>query len=72
MLRITGALRQKTDYDRWADPNSIYTSWESRTEMAAALVPNHSRVIEFGAANRVLERHLPTSSTEARGRSCAT
>ncbi|MFG1930768.1 class I SAM-dependent methyltransferase [Mycobacterium sp. NPDC048908] len=63
MLRLTGALRQKTDYDRWADPRSIYASWESRTEMAAALVPNHSRVIEFGAATRVLERFLDPSCT---------
>jgi hypothetical protein len=63
MLRITGALRQKTDYDRWANPRNIYSSWESRTEMAAALVPPDSRVIEFGAANRVLEKHLDPSST---------
>jgi hypothetical protein len=62
MLKITGALRQKTDYDRWSDPRNIYSSWESRTEMAARLVPPHSRVIEFGAANRVLERHLDPSS----------
>src|SRR5690349_4690958 len=63
MLRLTGALRQKTDYDRWSDPRSIYASWESRTEMAAALVPNGSRVIEFGAARRVLEKFLHPSCT---------
>jgi len=63
MLRITGALRQKTDYDRWSDPKNIYSSWESRTEMAAGLVPPNSRVIEFGAANRVLEKHLDASCT---------
>jgi hypothetical protein len=63
MLRLTGALRQKTDYGRWADPRSIYTSWESRTELAAGLIPNHSRVIEFGAAKRVLEKFLDPSCT---------
>lgn len=63
MLRLAGALRQKTDYDRWADPRSIYESWESRTEMAAALIPNNSRVIEFGAARRVLETYLDPSCT---------
>ena len=63
MLRLAGALRQKTDYDRWANPRSIYESWESRTKMAAALVPNHSRVIEFGAARRVLETYLDPSCT---------
>jgi hypothetical protein len=63
VLKLAGALRQKTDYDRWANPRNIYASWESRTEMAAALVPNHSRVIEFGAANRVLEKCLDPSCT---------
>lgn len=63
MLRLTGALRQKTDYSRWANPRSIYSSWESRTEMAAAFVPDDSRVVEFGAATRVLEKHLNPSCT---------
>ena len=56
-------LRQKTDYGRWADARSIYASWEPRTEMAADLVPNHSRVIEFGAARRALEKYLDPSCT---------
>jgi Methyltransferase domain len=61
MLKLTGALRQKTDYSRWANPRSIYSSWEPRTKMAADLVPNHSRVIEFGAATRALEKYLDPS-----------
>jgi hypothetical protein len=65
VLKLAGALRQKTDHDRWANPRNIYASWESRTEIAAALVPNNSRVIEFGAANRVLERYLDPSCTYA-------
>ncbi|MBU8810540.1 class I SAM-dependent methyltransferase [Mycolicibacterium goodii] len=63
MLRALGALRQKTDYRRWAEPRNIYASWESRTERAAQLIPDGSRVIEFGAAKRVLERHLDPSCT---------
>jgi hypothetical protein len=63
MLRVIGALRQKTDYSRWAEPRNIYASWESRTRRAAELVPNNSRVIEFGAAKRVLERCLDPSCT---------
>ena len=63
MLRVIGALRQKTDYSRWAEPRNIYTSWESRTRRAAELVPNSSRVIEFGAAKRVIERYLDSSCT---------
>lgn len=63
MLKLAGALRHKTDYDRWADPRSIYASWESRTQLAATLVPDNSRVIEFGAARRVLEKYLDPSCT---------
>ena len=63
MLRVLGALRQKTDYRRWAQPHNIYESWDSRTKRAAALIPNGSRVIEFGAGRRVLERYLDQSCT---------
>src|SRR5205823_4537865 len=65
MLRLTGALRQKTDHDRWTNPRSIYASWETRTQLAATLVPNQSRVVEFGAATRALERYLDPSCTYA-------
>jgi hypothetical protein len=63
MSRVITALRQKTDYGRWSDTRNIFASWESRTKRAAALVPTDSRVIEFGAGNRVLERHLDQSCT---------
>lgn len=61
MLRAVSALRQKTDYNRWAGPRNIYANWEPRSKIAATLVPNHSRVIEFGAGKRVLERYLDPS-----------
>lgn len=60
---LISALRQQTDYRRWSNPRSIYTEWESRTQQAAAFVPNNSRVIEFGAATRILERYLDPSCT---------
>jgi hypothetical protein len=63
MSRVITALRQKTDYNRWADARNIFASWESRSQRAAALVPAESRVIEFGAGNRVFERHLDPSCT---------
>jgi hypothetical protein len=63
MLRVITALRQKTDHRHWANPRSIHASWEPRTRKAAALVPNNSRVIEFGAGNRILERYLDPSCT---------
>jgi Methyltransferase domain len=63
MLRAITAFRQKTDQKRWANPRNIHSSWEPRSKIAAALVPNNSRVIEFGAGNRVLERYLDPSCT---------
>jgi hypothetical protein len=63
MLRVITALLRKTDHRRWANTRSLHPSWEPRTEKAAALIPNHSRVIEFGAGNRILERYLDPSCT---------
>jgi Methyltransferase domain len=57
------ALLKKTDHKHWANPRSFHPAWEPRTKKAAALVPKHSRVIEFGAGNRVLERYLDPSCT---------
>ena len=62
-LGIIAALRQKTDYRRWADTRNLYSEWEPRTKRAAELVPAGSRVIEFGAGTRALERHLDSSCT---------
>ncbi|MGE2733514.1 class I SAM-dependent methyltransferase [Mycolicibacterium vaccae] len=63
MLRVLGAFRQKTDYRRWSRPRNIYESWATRTQRAAELIPAGSRVIEFGAGKRVLERELDPSCT---------
>ena len=63
MLRAITSLFKKTDRRRWADPRNLYASWESRNEQLAALVPSNSRVIEFGAGMRILERYLDPSCT---------
>jgi hypothetical protein len=63
MLRPLAAVLQKTDYRRWSDPSSLEESWKPRTRRAAALVPDGSRVIEFGAGNRNLEPYLDPSCT---------
>ncbi|MCV7217268.1 class I SAM-dependent methyltransferase [Mycobacterium crocinum] len=62
-LGIIAALRQKTDYKRWADTRNLYSEWEPRTQRAAELIPAGSRVIEFGAGTRTLEKHLDPSCT---------
>jgi len=63
MLRVITTLLKKTDRKRWEDPRSFYAAWEPRTKLVAALVPNNSRVIEFGAAQRHLEKYLDPSCT---------
>ena len=63
MLRVFTTLVKRTDRERWSDPRNIYASWEPRTKMVAALVPDNSRVIEFGAAKRLLEKYLDPSCT---------
>ena len=63
MRRIITTLAKKTDRKRWADIGNIYADWEPRTKIVAALVPNNSRVIEFGAGHRNLEGYLDPSCT---------
>jgi hypothetical protein len=62
-FKMISTVLGKTDYKRWADPRSLEAWWEPRTERVAALVPNHCRVIEFGAGNRRLEEYLDPSCT---------
>lgn len=61
MLRAITALLKKTDRGRWTDPHSFHADWEPRTRRIAALIPNNSRIIEFGVGNRTLERYLDVS-----------
>lgn len=63
MLRVITTLFKKTDRRRWADTRNLYATWEPRTKRVAALVPNNSRVLEFGAGRRLLERYLDPSCT---------
>jgi hypothetical protein len=63
MLTAIAIALRKTDYRRWGDPRSFDPRWESRSRRAAALVPAHTRIIEFGAGNRPLARYLDPSCT---------
>lgn len=56
------ALR-RSDYKRWTNPRSLEGWWEPRTEKIARLIPNSSRVIEFGAGSRKLEKYLDPTCT---------
>ena len=49
----------KSDYERWSDPESLSPSWNPRTENIAFLIPSGSSVLEFGAGNMSLKNYLP-------------
>jgi hypothetical protein len=48
----------RADYSRWESPGGLEEWWDERTQMLAELVPPGTRVIEFGAGRRQLERFL--------------
>jgi methyltransferase family protein len=53
----------RSDYGRWSDAGNLEAWWETRTQKLAAMVPRGTRVIEFGAGTRPLERCLDGSCT---------
>ena len=63
MLRVITTALKKTDRKRWDATLSFHADWEPRTEKIAGFIPKNTRVIEFGAANRLLERYLDPSCT---------
>lgn len=50
-----------TDLKRWQSSENLDPDWDERTVLIAKLVPPGSRVIEFGAARLVLQKHLDPS-----------
>jgi hypothetical protein len=54
-------ISARPDYRRWGDPKSLEIWWDARTELLARQVPAGSRVLEFGAGRRQLERFLPSN-----------
>jgi hypothetical protein len=64
-LAKVAALRalRVSDHGRWARSENLEVWWDERTQLLAQLVPPGSRVIEFGAGRRQLERYLHPSCT---------
>jgi hypothetical protein len=56
-------LTSTADYQRWSTLDNFDQRWDPRTKAMAQLVPKGSRVIEFGAGRRQLERYLDRSCT---------
>ena len=54
-------ILHQSDYRRWRNPENLELWWVERTEMIARLIPKNSRVIEFGAGLRQLEKFLDSS-----------
>jgi hypothetical protein len=46
------------DIARWGDVENLDRAWDERTRLIAGLIPKDSRVLEFGAGRRLLERYL--------------
>lgn len=49
----------KADYERWSSAGGLEQWWDERTKTIAKQIPVGSRVIEFGAGRRQLEKFLP-------------
>jgi hypothetical protein len=66
-LRVTRNLlyrvMNQSDYQRWTNLHNYEEWWDARTEKIARLIPPNSRVIEFGAGRRQLEKFLDPSCT---------
>jgi hypothetical protein len=51
----------KADMQRWRGLRNLEEAWDDRTRLMAKLVPRGTRVIEFGAGRRRLQRYLDPS-----------
>lgn len=49
----------QADYERWGGTQHLEEWWKERTERMARLIPAGSKVVEFGAGRRQLEKLLP-------------
>jgi hypothetical protein len=54
-------LLNRSDYRRWSNLDNYESWWDTRTQKIAHLIPPGSRVIEFGAGRRQLEKILDPS-----------
>jgi hypothetical protein len=52
----------RSDTDWWGDANNLHVGWAGRSEAMARMLPAGSVVLEFGAGDQSLKRHLPEGS----------
>jgi hypothetical protein len=60
---LTHRLFGRSDYNRWTQLANYEVWWDERTQKIARLIPPNSRVIEFGAGRRQLEKFLDPTCT---------
>jgi hypothetical protein len=53
----------KADYKRWGSEQGLEQWWDERTKQIARLIPENTRLIEFGAGRRTMEKLIPLSSS---------
>ncbi len=58
---LVAGLLGRADVARWRVPDSLDPAWEERTRLIAELVPDGSRVLEFGAGRARLAAYLDES-----------
>ena len=54
---------RKTDTQRWTDLRNFDPAWDQRTQVIASLIPQCSRIIEFGAGRERLRTYLDGTCT---------
>jgi hypothetical protein len=60
---LSHQLTNQSDYRRWTNLTNYEPWWDSRTEKIARLIPPTSKLIEFGAGRRQLEKLLDPTCT---------
>ena len=60
---LTHRALNQSDYPRWSNLKNYEAWWDARTQKIAQLIPPGSRVIEFGAGRRQLEKFLDPTCT---------
>ena len=60
MAEKTRTLRseKRSDVERWSQNEQLQSNWNERTAILGQHVPDHSKVIEFGAGNMFLKDFL--------------
>ncbi|HEY2324859.1 MAG TPA: class I SAM-dependent methyltransferase [Thermoanaerobaculia bacterium] len=54
-------LLSRSDTRRWSDERELNPQWDERAQIVARHIPTGSRVVDFGAGRRSLERFLDPS-----------